>query len=243
MNNRLQQICEGFVDNGRVIRENFVWNDTYLYPLISMMYTLNNRKVNTIDLRDCKGLIIKESTMLAGIRGMSNMAWTARLAQYEHPRTSIDQIHDIYGMLREEFKTCQNLANVAFQLFELCDRDCYENVIQRTQNIYKMTKQSHPMLNSNDHLSYIVLLALSDKEEEKIVEEIEQCLELLMEQYSYTNGVQALSLVLALGQESCESRVWKSIAIYEELLHRRLKIGKGLELASIGVATFFLIRN
>jgi hypothetical protein len=103
-------------------------------------------------------------------------------------------------------------------------------VTEKARTIYNKMKKDHPFLTSSEDSVYAVLMAVSEKSDEVLMEEMEVCYKKLKESFSASNEVQALAHVLSIAEGSAEEKCNKVVALYEALKADGVKYGKYHEL-------------
>ncbi len=234
MKTELQNRCELFILNRDIIKAEFGWETSYIYPLCAEMFTAKDIIADAQAMRACYELLKLNTGLFSNFRGISKMATVTSLALSENPQEKMDRILLVYSKLKELFHSCEYLTIAAVSITDLADPSQYEAIAERTRGIYNRMKRAHPFLTSGEDSAFAALLALSGLDEEEIADEMERCYAILKKGFWSGNAVQALSHVLALGDGPAEDKCGKVARLYAYLKERGYKYGTGYELPTLG---------
>ncbi|MBQ4311525.1 MAG: DUF4003 family protein, partial [Oscillospiraceae bacterium] len=122
----------------------------------------------------------------------------------------------------------------------LCDlgrQSDADAVIEKHNEIIQRMKKTHPVLTDSSDISYVILLALSDRTADSITEDIETCLDHLKKECKIKVGsdsVQGLGEILALTDGDIFEKCNKVIKLYDLLKDNKVEIG-GTGYSSLGM--------
>lgn len=241
MEQLLKQRCELFIKNRDIIKDNFKWDNSMLYPLCSAIYTEKDMKIDVTAIKQSKDIIKNNTGIFSNFKGIPFLALSAMLSLEENKDEKFNEVLKIYGMLKKEFSTTQYLPLSAFIIRNMSDEYQYEKIIQKSKNIYSRMKKEHPFLTSGEDCGFAIMTAMSDLPENSIVREMEECYNLLREKFSASNALQTLSHTLSLGGEEAKIKCRRVKNIYDILDEKNCRYGKGMELAVLGILS--LITN
>jgi hypothetical protein len=231
----LKQRCELFVVNREIMKNNFKWDNSMLYPLCASLYAANGLEVDAIKIKKCKEIIKKKTGMFSYFRGTTFLALATMLSLEENPEDKFEKIFDVYNLLKKKFHTTTFLTVAAFVVVKMVEPCEYDRVITKAKDIYIKMKKEHPILTSSEDCGFAVMFAVSDLSVHRAINEIEKCYSLLSGKFFSSNAVQALSHTLALAEDSAEVKCNKTMDIYNLLKEKKCKYGTGMELATLGV--------
>ncbi|MDD5935437.1 MAG: DUF4003 family protein [Clostridiales bacterium] len=236
MNDNLKKRCELFIQNRNELKSSFYWQNSMLYPVCANFYVQKNKEVDCDRIKECRKMIKKHTGAFSNFRGISNLVIATLLSLEENPEAILEESLEIYQKLKKEFHGSAYLTLTAMVLSTM-QNGIYsiDAIIKKAKAIYKGVKSDHPMITSSEDSGMVVLLALCDKSEQQIVEEVQRCYELLKPNFFSANATQALSFVLALSEEDPKIKCPRAVAIYNHLKDVNCKYGRGLELAILGV--------
>lgn len=235
MNDLLKQRCELFVKNRDIMKDNFRWENSMMFPVCASIYTERGLEMNPDKIKLCKEIIKDNTGIFSIFKGIPFMALVTLLSLEEDPENKFSDVLKIYDILRNEFRSSPYLPLSAFVISYISESDDYVRVTQKAKDIYKMMKNEHPFLTSSEDCSYAVLTALSNLQADEAIDEMEKCYDILNSKFFSANAVQSLSHTLALGEESSVEKCNKVINIFDQLKYRNCKFGTGVELSVLGL--------
>ena len=236
MRDEVRRRCELLIQNRDTMNEAFKWGSNLLNLSAAYMITSKEKRADVTRLKQCKDLIKERTGALSNFRGNSNCAVTAMLSVSESAERLLEDGLQAHKMLKEKLRDSAYLPMAAMSVAHLAERERYEEIADRTKDIYDRIKKEHPFLTSAEDCSFCTLLALAEKSTELLVTEAEECYRFLTEHTRYPkNSVQSLSHVLALYDGTAEEKCEKVMELYETLKSCGLKYGTGYELPMLGI--------
>lgn len=236
MRDEVRRRCELLIQNRDTVQEAFKWGNGLLSLSAAYMITSKDKRTDVEKLKQCKDLIKEKTSMFSNFKGNANCAITAMLAVNGSAETLLEDGLRVHEMLKAKLRDSAYLPMAAMSIARLATKEKYEELADKTKEIYDRIKTEHPFLTSAEDSSFCALLALSEKSVEELVIEAETCYRFLTEQTRYPkNSVQSLSHVLALYDGTAEEKCKKVIELYETLQACGLKYGTGYELPMLGI--------
>lgn len=235
MKNSLEVLCNDFIRNRDQIKEVFGWEDAYMYPVCAMVFTSHRHMADEDVLKQCRKILKEKTSVFSNFRTTARLVMTSMMAVAINPEEMLEHALQVYDLLKEHFYGSPYLPVTAMMIAEQEKPQRYEMVATRAHTIYERMKKEHPFLTSGEDSVFAAMLALSEKSDEQIITEIENCYSLLKKQFSAGNAVQSLSHVLTLINGNTEEKCAKTIALFQALKEENCKYGTGYELATLGV--------
>lgn len=236
MRDSLREVCEKFVQNRENVREAFKWNcSSYLIPVCAAMLAGAKESVSLAKLEECKRLLKNGVGTFSNFKGNAFPALVTQLALDENPQERLRKAILMHDMLKQHFYGSAYLPLAAMVLSGMVAEARFPEVAERAGRIYKKMKAEHPFLTSSEDCVYAGLMALSGLTDEQLVQEAEQCYQLLKQEFYDANANQSLSHVLALCEGSAGSKCRAVFDLYHGLREKKYKYGIGYELATLGV--------
>ncbi len=235
MDYKIQSRCEKFIENRDIIKKCFKWESSYMYPLCAQIYTSKGKTADCDELKHCVALLKKNAGILSYFRSTARLPYAAMLAVSGAPETTLDNSLTIYELLKKRHLLSTYLpaaAIIAAQLSRTCE---YEQVAVRAKEIYNEMKATHPLITSGEDGAFAVILALSPRGDEQLLDEIERCYTILKPSFLMRNSVQSLSHVLALCDGSADEKCRRVLDLYRLLKERGCSYGTNYELPTLGV--------
>ncbi len=235
MTETLKKRCELFIENYNTIRSGFVWENSYLYPICANVFTEKNKRVDAAWLKECVSVLKQKTGLFSNFRGISRLVIASFLAVSEQPERKMEQTLQVYQLLKEHFWASDYLPVAALIVENLAQPAEYKHVAMRTREIYNQMKNEHPFLTSSEDSTLAAVLALSEKSNEQLIHDMEQCYQLLKPNFFTGNSVQSLSHVLALGEGLPDAKCRKLMELFELFKREGCKYGTSYELPTLGV--------
>ena len=237
MRDSLTRICESFIKNRDVIKANFKWESTLIVPVCASELTGRNIDADSARLLQCRKLIEDNTSIFSNFRGNARLPIITKLAQDDYPARKLENTKKVYEILKKHFWSSQYLTLVAIILAELAGVEEAEKYAVRGKQIYELMKKEHPFLTSGEDGVFAVLMAFSEKENNELIADTEACYDILKQQFSSSNSVQALTHVLALSDGTSKEKCKKVFELYHELKNSGRKYGTYYELAVLGAVS------
>ena len=235
MNDRITRNCQLFIENREAIKGEFPWDNAFMYPICAALYTAKGRRVKADAMRDALNLLKERVGVFSNFRSMEKLAIASMLDISGNPEKTLNNGLKVYEMLKESFYTSVYLPIAAMTIAQMAEPFQYEEVARRTRRIYDRMKSNHLFLTSSEDSGFAAMLALSEKSDDALAKDMEDCFDLLRDMSMSGNAVQSLSHVLAISEELPESKCGRTKELYDGLKRAGRKYGKGYELPTLGV--------
>ena len=183
MRSTLSGLCKSFMENKERIRVAFAWENSYLHPVCAALF-INQRQIADTDwMKRCKGILEEHTGAFSGFRGIAKLSMISYLALDGSPERRMQKALMVYDAMKEHFFSSQYLSVASMMISGMAEKDRYEEIARRTRRIYDLMRKEHPFLTSSEDSVFAALLALSEKSDEEVIRETEDCYRLLKEQF------------------------------------------------------------
>lgn len=234
---------ELFVSNTQAIKKEFKWQNAILHRLAALLFASENRTA------DCEAIRhnlerIKESTRLfSAFRGNSSLTLAAFLSLAPDQKTRLTDTLSVYDQMKEiKFRTSDYLVIAAHQIAAHAPKERFDAVIQRAKTFYDRMKAEHAFLTGQDDYIFAAMLALSELEPEASVIRMEELYAELRREFPIGNGLQALTQVLTLGEDSAHAGT-RLLKLKDAFRQRSLRMDKGDLLPTLGVLSLLPVEQ
>lgn len=224
MNRLYDDKYELLVKNFNALTRAFKLEMDYSKHLIALKWTQKNLIIDIDRIKAVKEYIKDHSKLFSPFRGQMQLL-IAGMLSIEETSTEVlfDQLTACYETLKSAgFKDTMYLPAAALA-FVLTDSgtDPYMRA-ERAVDMYRQMKSNHPLLTGGD--DYALAIALSDANIS--IDKVEYYYDSLNGNgFKKSNGLQALSHVLALYEGSTDEMIRRCIHIKEQLKSMRFKVG------------------
>ena len=231
MREALQQRCELFIENRDTLKRVFKMESNYMYPVSANILTGRQIPITEETLRESLDLLKDKVGVFSSFRGTVRMAVVSMLAASLTPEDKLQAMLDNYELLKGSFHGSEYLALVALLLAGIHSPHPMAEIVARGRGIYDRMKREHPFLTGGEDSVFAVLLAFSDKGDEALIADMEDCYQKLKPTFGSGDSLQSVSHVLAMTQGATLDKCSRFLALYEGLRKAGRRYGKHYELA------------
>lgn len=235
MNDKMLKSCTLLLDSRDRIKTVFGWESGLIRLACAGIYVSKEKEVNVSVLHNCKEMLKEKVGMFSNFRSTANAPIASMLAVSENPKQTLENGLLVYKLLKEEFWSSTYLPLTAMVIAQMVEPHQYETIATRTRRIYDLIKSQHPFLTSGEDSANCALLALSEKSDCELINEIESCYKKLKPNFFSSNAVQSLSHILALGVGSADAKCRRVMELFHGLKNAGFKYGTSYELPTLGV--------
>ncbi len=230
MRESLQKLCNNFISNRDVVDSTFKWENDLLVAVCGAAFLNKEVVADAEKLETCKKLLKESTGVFSNFRGNVQLPLISLLAADAAPEEKMNKTKQYYDILKKSFSGSEYLVLAASVLADMVSAEQAEELSQKAKTIYDKMKKDHPFLTSGEDSVYAVLMAISEKDDNVLMEEMETCYKKLKESFSSSNDVQALAHVLAIADGVPEEKCNKVTTLYDALRDSNVKYGKYHEL-------------
>ena len=235
MEEQTRRNCELLIENRNRVKSVFPWNGGLLNLACAGIFTAKGKAADEAVLEDCRNLLKQKVGVFSSFRSTVRSPITAMLAASGNPEQTLENGLLVYQLLKQDFRTSVYLPLAAMIIAQTTEPFRYEGIASRTRTIYDRMKKEHPFLTSGQDSAFCALMALSEKTDDSMMEDAEQCYRNLKPHFFSSDAVQSLSNVLALCDGRPETKCEKTTDLLEKLKAEGYRYGTGCELPTLGV--------
>ena len=223
MKEKIRERCELLKKNRQVIAQAFLFENALMSVVAGMIFTGAGREADVEMLKECKKILAAHTGVFSKFRKNVDLVLESRMALSEDPEKYIEAVVETYDKVRKaKMKNNDFTIIAAMLLCELGKADQTEEVMERYDELMKRMEKEHPFLTDVTDSSYVMLLAVSERNIDSIISDMEECIEYLKKTSKTKAGsdaIQGMGEVLALEggniKERCE-RVDRIFAMFKE---------------------------
>lgn len=236
MREAIKQRCDLLIENWKLIHKGFWLENGSLAAIAAAAYADKGQTADVERLKECHKILKKKEGIFSEFRGNSELIVSSKMALSSDPERYLEDVTGVYAKFqKDKFWGSSYRALAAMTICDVGKASEADAVIEKTNEIMKGMNKTHPFLTSDEDTSFAVLLAISDKKTEDILEELEEIYKSLKKKFSlHDNAVFSLSQVLASYAGNAQDKADKAIEIFDAFAAVGAKYGKGYELASLG---------
>lgn len=224
-----------FTQNYKIIKGKFIWQNSLLKRLSALLYAADNREIDCDAISESYQLIKENTSAFSYFRGNTMITIATLLSLKEDRETILHNTKAVYELMKDyKFKSSDYLVIAAYQIAANTTPDNYLAVVKRAKAFYEGMKENHYLLtNQNDYI-YCAMLALSNIDLTSSLAQMEGFYQTFKPIFHSGNGVQALTHVLIMGENSkeTESRI---LSLRDAFRQNKMKVDKEYTLPSLGI--------
>ncbi len=238
MNEKVREKLELFVENRNIINAGTKVGYESMIVAEALVFTNANRKADFERVKECREKIKKKTGALSGFRGMIEPILSGKLSLQADPEKYFDEVLRIYSLINKSKIDSYEAIIAAMNVIDLNRADEADAVIEKCQTIMNRMKKEHRLITNQEDIPFAMLLALTDKDVDSIIREMEECYVYIRNNFKVgQNSAQGISEVLTLYDTDAKTKCDRVIEIYNLLKEQGERYGKDHEFASLGVLT------
>ena len=233
MDEKTTALCENVIANRDIIKKVFRGENIFIYPIASNALTSHGVIADVAKLKECKKIINKYDGALSYPKGNVMIPFACVLSMKEDPKAHFDKVTRFYSFTKKHFNRSEYSALLAIMLADYVEEDNIERVVKRGSDIYSIIKEQHSFLTNDKDSILSGLVALSEKGNTELIDDMEKCYDLLKIKYSQKSSIHSVSHVLALTKGTAHEKVDHFNELYDTLKESGKKFGVYSELSTL----------
>ena len=242
MNEQVKSYCDLLIKNREIMNNEFKWNYSMMNLVGALAYSSARKEADPERLKECSEIVRKNSGIFSAFRSTSNVVIVSKMAISPDPERYFSELKEIYEKVAKAgswFTDSAYLVQVSMLILDSGARGREDEIIARYQEIYQRMAKIHPILTSSENLAYAVLLAMTGRDVDTIILEMETCYTYLYRENrapAGANEIQALSEILALTDGDMKEKCDRVVELYNTFKANGVKYGTSYsEFSSLGV--------
>lgn len=237
MNELVRERCELLATNRAVMRKKFAFEDNLLCVTGSLIFTLEGKEADAEKLAGCKKILAKQTGLFSKLRSMAELVVLSKMALSDDPEKLIEDLKTVCEKVRKaKFKEDPYMVLACLLICDLGLQDDCDEIISRAAEIMGRMDKEHPFLTSSEDTTSVMLLALSYKNVDTIISELEEGYRYLKETPKLSvsgNAAQNLCEVLVVSYGDIKTKCDKVVKIRKAFKNLKSDFGSAEELATI----------
>ena len=232
----IQEITDRYVALHEMLRHGFPWEYALTRQFGALLLVGSPNAPTVEGIKDMREHIRKETSVFSGFRGLNELMMAILLHRDADGGRLFERTRHVYSLLKEAgLHGSLYMPMAGLFLAKNADDASMPALVVRMGEFYKGMKERHFWLTGEDDFIYAALLATSNLSVHDSLEEMESLYhDLSGSGFSKGNGLQSLTHVLVLGEESCGIKRDRTIRLYQYLIERRYRLSD-YQLAFLGV--------
>lgn len=238
MNDMIREKCELLANNHSAIKKKFAFENDLMCVAAGLIFSVADREADVEKMAECRKILRNQTGLFSKLRKTVELAIISKMALSDDPERYIAGVMKVYEMLRKaKFEENSYMALAGMMICDLGAQDNCDEVIEKAQEILKRMEKTHPFLTSSEDTSFVILLALSYKDADTIIKDLEDGYEYFRKMnklWGSKDAVQGLCEVLAVTYGDMRSKCDKVVNIVKAFKNRKAAFGNDKELPALG---------
>ena len=238
MTERLRNKCELFLRNHNAVSKKFMFEKDMMSIAAGLIFTGADKEADIEKLTECRKILNKHTGFFSEYRDAVKLALLSEMALSEDPELYIEDVKAVYKKLHKgKFRDNSYMVLAAMLTRDLGKQENADEIVEKHNEIMKQMNKQHPILTDSEDISYVILLALSDRSVDSIISDMNDCFDYLRKTRKIKadpDSAQGLSEILALTEVDFKEKCDKVISIYDILKNNKADITGGYAFSALG---------
>ncbi len=236
MKDTTKKRCDLLTENYEVIHKGFWLENNLITAVAASAFAEKDQMADSEALKEARKILREKQGAFSELRGNNELILSAKMALSDDPEKYVDEVIEVYKKLQQgKFWSSGYRALAAMTICDSGRLSEADDIIDRTNMILKGMKKEHMFLTSDEDTCFAVLLAMTDKNVDDILTELEDTFQYIKKSFAlHENASYSLSQVLTSYDGNSEAKREKALEFFDAFKEAGAKYGKEYELASIG---------
>ena len=241
MNLELKTKIDLFVQNRQAVGDAFVFEYGLNCLVSSLILTNANRRADIEKMKEARKVLASKTSIFSSFRATVELAVLTKMSMQNDPERYIDEVLGVYKTLRGKRIVEYNcMVLSAMTIVDLGRMSEAGKIAVRMEEIVNKLSRKHPLLSDESDIAFAVLLAMTGKDTDTAVEEIETCYVYLKKELKVkadANAIQGLSELLVISEGDLKGKCDKAAELFAAFKENNAKYGNYYEFSSLGALT------
>lgn len=234
MRDELLAGCKRFVRNINIARSVFSWDNTTTCACCALMITLKKMDIDEKRLSAIHSLLKMKTDLFSNFRSLAKAPMCAVLYTTQDPEQMLQSTINAYNMFKVHFPSSEYLPLSAMIAVRFGRPEDHQLIANRTKTLFDRIKTAHPTIIPSEGCALCSLLALSPRNNDDLINDMNECYQLMKDISFSSDAKRALCHILSLYEDESKNKVEQTISLYNELVTKKHAFGKDMELAVLG---------
>ena len=238
MNTELTRKLELLASNKQAIDKAFVLELGISQVVGGLLFASAGKEADIEKMKEAKKILSKRKGIFSAFRDVSELVVISRMALAADPEKYLDDIIEVFDTFSKG-RAFEDTYMVLTAMI-IVDRDRKadtEMLKEKTNDIMRRMSKEHPILTSSEDLALAALLAMSGRDTDRIIADMEECFTYIKKDLKIkadSNAIQALSQILALTDGDMKAKCDKVAELFNSFKEQGSKFGTYLEFPALG---------
>ncbi len=237
MNSAVMQRCDLLAENVEVLNKKF-WLENHLMRIVSAGYlAAYGRKADVEHIKECRKLLSSKTGVFSEFRSYSEFVTSTKMSVQPSAEQYIDNAIAIYNKMQKgKIFGSSHRVLASVTICDMGKMNEADRINERTGELMKAMVKKHPFLTSEEDTCFATLLAMTEKSNEQIMEELETTYQILKEKFPFhSNAVFSLAQVLTIYDGAPEAKCERVMSVFTAMKEIGVKYDKEMALAALGL--------
>lgn len=238
MNSEFTKKLELLAANKKAIDKGFYFEMGISQVVAGLLFASAGKEADIERMKEARAILKKKAGVFSAFRDATELVVLARMATAPDMERYIDDLIDVFNVLMKG-KVFEDsyMVLTAMIIVDRGRKADAESIKNATNEIMRRMSKRHPILTSSEDLALAALLAMSGRDIDAVMNDMEEC-------YVYTkkelklraeaNSIQALSQILALTEGDMKAKCDKVAELFAAFKEHGSKFGTYLEFPALG---------
>ncbi len=221
MTETLGKRCELLVQNRNAIARKFMLEKPIMSTVAGLIFTGAGKEADIEKMTECRKILNQHTGIFSEFKDYVKLSLISKMALSDDPEQYIDNVREVYKKLHKgQFGNHSYMILAAMLICDLGKQDAVDEIAARYQEITKHMKEQHPIITNAEDISYVMLLALSDRSVDAIISDMDECFDHVKNTCKISadpDVIQGLSENLALTDGDIKEKCDKVIRLFNAL--------------------------
>lgn len=230
MNEKLIQLATNYMNNRKILSKYIKSKRYNELEFCSFLYMYKSVVPDLDKFKKTKKIIKTNTTFISPFRGSQDNVYTSILSTYNDANTVFKEVYEINTLLKEIPFRFIYKGLTSFFIHYLVPKDKYASTLNRVNFLYtEIKKVCRPVILEGNDLLWI-LLAMSEKTDKQIIENISSCYNTLKPNFFIERGMCSLCFMLTAISNKSTSDANKFMEFYNYLKENGIRYSKLYEM-------------
>ena len=238
MNSEFTKKLELLAANKKAIDKGFYFEMGISQVVAGLLFASAGKEADIERMKEARAILKKKAGVFSAFRDATELVILARMATAPDMERYIDDLIDVFNVLMKG-KVFEDsyMVLTAMIIVDRGRKADAESIKNATNELMRRMSKRHPILTSSEDLALAALLAMSGRDIDAVMNDMEEC-------YVYTkkelklraeaNSIQALSQILALTEGDMKAKCDKVAELFAAFKEHGSKFGTYLEFPALG---------
>ena len=237
MNPEFTKKLDLLASNRKALNGAFVMEMGMSMVVGSLILAGAGKEADIVKMKEARKILKKKAPVFSAFRDSIELVVVSRMTLADDPEKYFDDLVEVYNMLKKG-RIMEDSYYILSAMI-ICDRnrkDQAEDICARTDEIMRRMSKEHPLLTSSEDLAMAVLLAMTDRDVDRIIADMEECFTYIKKELKIkaeANSLQSLTQLLALSEGNMKAKCDKVADLFRSFRDHGMKYGTYLEFPAL----------